>query len=44
MYIEEENLSNAEVELEDEEEGGVYLPPKKLSRTEDTDNHTYKGK
>ncbi|XP_039092915.1 synaptonemal complex protein 2 isoform X4 [Hyaena hyaena] len=42
MYIEKENLSNAEVELEDEEEGGVYLPPKKLSRTEDTDNHTYK--
>uniref|UniRef100_A0A8C9D701 Synaptonemal complex protein 2 n=1 Tax=Panthera leo TaxID=9689 RepID=A0A8C9D701_PANLE len=42
MYIEEDNLSNADV-VEEEEEGRVYLLPKKLSRTEDTDNHTYKG-
>ncbi|XP_042786447.1 synaptonemal complex protein 2 isoform X3 [Panthera leo] len=41
MYIEEDNLSNADV-VEEEEEGRVYLLPKKLSRTEDTDNHTYK--
>ncbi|GAB5569047.1 synaptonemal complex protein 2 isoform X1 [Prionailurus iriomotensis] len=41
IYIEEDNLSNADV-VEEEEEGRVYLLPKKLSRTEDTDNHTYK--
>uniref|UniRef100_A0A667GNK6 Synaptonemal complex protein 2 n=1 Tax=Lynx canadensis TaxID=61383 RepID=A0A667GNK6_LYNCA len=41
MYIEEDNLSDADV-VEEEEEGRVYLLPKKLSRTEDTDNHTYK--
>lgn len=43
MYIEEDNLSNADV-VEEEEEGRVYLLPKKLSRTEDTDNHTSKGR
>ncbi|XP_034495944.1 synaptonemal complex protein 2 isoform X8 [Ailuropoda melanoleuca] len=42
MYI-EDNLSNAdETELEEEEKGRVYLLPKKLSKTEDRDHHTYK--
>ncbi|XP_027944976.1 synaptonemal complex protein 2 [Eumetopias jubatus] len=42
MYI-EDNLSNAdEIQLEEEEEGRVYLLPKKLSKTEDRDHHTYK--
>ncbi|XP_045836108.1 synaptonemal complex protein 2 [Meles meles] len=42
MYI-EDNLSNAdEIELEEEEEGRVYLLPKKVSKTEDRDHHTYK--
>lgn len=44
MYI-EDNLSNAdEIQLEEEEEGRVYLLPKKLSKTEDRDHHTYKGR
>ncbi|XP_032734765.1 synaptonemal complex protein 2 isoform X5 [Lontra canadensis] len=42
MYI-EDDLSNAdEIELEEEEEGRVYLLPKKVSKTEDRDHHTYK--
>ncbi|KAF3817457.1 hypothetical protein GH733_012748 [Mirounga leonina] len=42
MYI-EDNLSNAdEIQLEEEEEGRAYLLPKKLSKTEDRDHHTYK--
>ncbi|XP_029774633.1 synaptonemal complex protein 2 [Suricata suricatta] len=42
-YIEEDDLSDADVvELEEEEEGGGYLLPRTLSRTEETDNHTYR--
>uniref|UniRef100_A0A673V5F0 Synaptonemal complex protein 2 n=1 Tax=Suricata suricatta TaxID=37032 RepID=A0A673V5F0_SURSU len=44
-YIEEDDLSDADVvELEEEEEGGGYLLPRTLSRTEETDNHTYRGR
>ncbi|XP_044118671.1 synaptonemal complex protein 2 isoform X2 [Neovison vison] len=42
MYI-EDDLSNAdEIELEEEEERRIYLLPKKVSKTEDRDHHTYK--
>lgn len=44
MYI-EDDLSNAdEIELEEEEERRIYLLPKKVSKTEDRDYHTYKGR
>ncbi|XP_032206066.1 synaptonemal complex protein 2 isoform X5 [Mustela erminea] len=42
MYV-EDDLSNAdEIELEEEEERRIYLLPKKVSKTEDRDHHTYK--
>lgn len=44
MYI-EDNLSNpGEAELEEEEEERANLLPKKVSKGEGADHHTWKGR